>query len=65
MQNHSDMPPDQLLRKFEKEDPHIRVGTQFVHILYGPKTMFLDGDGVLKADIRGLVYKRNARSFAT
>ena len=62
---HADLPIADLMNEFENNDPHISVGEQLAHVLYGPRKVFQDDDGKLKADIRGIVYKAacNPRSL--
>ena len=55
----SDMPFEQLRREFECNDERIKVGSDFVHLLFGPDPLFIS-NGQLKADIKGLVFKARA-----
>ena len=57
LREHSDLPMEDLLSELAQRDPHIRVGDQHAHVLYGPRTFFLGADGELNADMRGIVYK--------
>ena len=54
LREHSDPPIDDLLSELARRDPHIRVGDQLAHVLYGPRTLFLGADGELDADMRGV-----------
>ena len=54
---------DDLLRDFERHDPRVRVGDQYAYVLYGPTPLFLAENGELQMDVRGLVYKPQARKL--
>ena len=41
--------------------PRIRNGNAQVYLLYGPKTIYVDAENKLQADIRGLVYEKIVR----
>ena len=56
----SDMPLEELRHEFEINDVNIRVGGDYVHLLYGPEPLFVS-NGQLQADIKGLVFKPRAR----
>ena len=56
----SDMPFEQLRHEFEINDVRIRVGRDYVHLLYGPDPLFVS-NGQLQADIKGLVFKPRIR----
>ncbi len=57
LRDHADLPIDELLLEFERQDPHVRAGEQDAHVLYGPRKLFSDERGELQADIRGLVFR--------
>ena len=56
----SDMPFEQLRHEFEINDVNIRVGGDYVHLLYGPDPLFVS-NGQLQADIKGLVFQPRIR----
>ena len=41
--------------------PRVRNGSEHVYLLYGPRTIFVDGENQLQADVRGLVFEPIAR----
>ena len=41
--------------------PRVRNGREHVYLLYGPRTIFVDGENQLQADVRGLVFEPIAR----
>ena len=63
LQCNADLPFEDLLRDFERHDPRVRVGDQYAYVLYGPTPLFLAENGELQMDVRGLVYKPQARKL--
>ena len=54
----ADLTFDELHQEFQRCDPYVKVGNHLhAHILYGPRTLFLDDNGRVSVEIRGLVYK--------
>ena len=56
----SDMPFEQLQHELEINDVRIRVGGQYVHLLYGADPLFVS-NGQLQTDIKGLVFEPRTR----
>ena len=57
----SELPFDELRREFESNDVRVPVSDQYVHILFGPESMFLRS-GQPQTDIKGLVFKQRSRT---
>ena len=49
------------LERLIEPPPRVRNGREHVYLLYGPRTIFVDGENQLQADVRGLVFEPIAR----
>ena len=56
-----DMSFEQLIHDFESHDVRALVGDRYAHILYGTKPLFVNNDGCLNTEIKGLLFKPRAR----
>ena len=55
---YSHLPFENMLKAYEENEPLVKTGKRFAYILYGGTgAFFLDNDGQLKTDIRGIVYR--------
>ena len=41
--------------------PRVRFKRAYAYLLYGPRTIFVDEENKIAADIRGLVFEKNVR----
>ena len=52
---------ERQLERLLDPPPRVCSGSEHVYLLYGPRTIFVDAENQLQADVRGLVFEPIAR----